>query len=343
LRFKEKEHPETGEIQNTRSIWNSKVLYGHWFFNETPENIQKEQPIVIVQNPDPVNRTFGVGYYGAPFEGILTGDIEPLPVILARASEVKVRENKELIGSSECYVIDARGQDGKYTVWIDPEHGYNVIQAEVTKTGNDYVYGTQMGNVTTMPITGFKFSIKNVHLEQIKEHWIPMEGDFFIETSQGDSVSRTKRHHKRTSVELNPDFEKLGAFVPNIPNGTPILIMEAPGIHYTWQDGKPVSNIDQEFLKSLDESVSTALSEMNPKSSIADVAKNASDSCKGSENKIDDPKLNSAAGNIKKIEKSPVTKKLSNSSSPAPTILAACSLLAVAFVGLLIYSKYKGK
>ncbi|RLB75298.1 MAG: hypothetical protein DRH24_19845, partial [Deltaproteobacteria bacterium] len=198
------------------------------------------------------NTGFCIGYYGAPFDGTFTGDIEPLSVILARSNQLNLRKQTEFIGNSECYVIDAIGQDGKYTIWIDPKHGYNIVQAEVEKTGHDLVYGERMGDVSAMPITGFKFSIKNVKLEQIQGYWIPMEGDFFLETTRGDTISRTKRHHKRTSIELNPDFAKIGAFIPNIPNGTNILIMETPSIKYIWQDGKPVTYVDQSFLDVLD-------------------------------------------------------------------------------------------
>lgn len=265
LGFKEKDHPEIGKVQNTRCIWDTKLLYDHWFFNGSSENISPENPVIVsLHGSISANRNFCIGYYGAPFDGTFTGDLEPLPVILARSLEISIREHKEFVGNSECYIIDARGQNGKYTIWIDPEHGYNIIQAESEKTGRNIAYGTQMGDVATMPITGFKFSIKNIRLEEIQGHWVPMEGDFFIETTRGSVVSTTKRHHRRTSVELSPDFDKIGAFIPNIPNGTNILIMETPSIKYIWQDGKPITQIDQSFLDVLDGKIEQIKSAQEP-------------------------------------------------------------------------------
>jgi hypothetical protein len=111
--FNDISHPELGRSQNMRRIWDGNSLYGNWFFEGSPENISLENPVIISHSPDSANKQFCIGYFGAPFEGVFTGDIEPLPVILAHASEVKVRENKEVVGGSECYVIDANGRDGK--------------------------------------------------------------------------------------------------------------------------------------------------------------------------------------------------------------------------------------
>lgn len=117
--------------QSMRQIWDGKFLYGHWFYEDTPENVLQDSPIVISHKPNYEDCKFGIGYYGAPFEGVFTGDLETIPTILGRCNSITVRDRKETIGNYECYVIDAIGNDGKYTIWITPEYGYNIIQAEV--------------------------------------------------------------------------------------------------------------------------------------------------------------------------------------------------------------------
>jgi hypothetical protein len=117
------------------------------------------------------------------------------------------------------------------------------------------VYGTQMGDIAATPITASKFSIKNVRLELIQGYWIPMEGDFFLETTQDNTVYRERRHHKRTSIELNPDFTKIGAFIPNLPDGTNILVTETPGIKYIWLNGKTVPHIDGPTFNKIDKTI----------------------------------------------------------------------------------------
>ena len=81
-----------------------------------------------------------VAYQGAPLRGVLYGDDLRVNEILQKAETLKVRSEREEINGSLCYVIDAETQHGRYAVWLDPEHGYNVARAEVTKEGADIAW-----------------------------------------------------------------------------------------------------------------------------------------------------------------------------------------------------------
>jgi len=75
-----------------------------------------------------------------------------------------------------------------------------------------------------------------------------------------------KQHHKRTNIDLNPDFEAIGAFVPDFPEGTRVYLEDAPGIRYIWQNGKLVPHVDQSFLDVLDNEIEQIKSEPKSKS-----------------------------------------------------------------------------
>jgi hypothetical protein len=172
-------------------------------------------------------------YKGAPLLGYCPGDYKRIDLILVGADDISLREKTEPIGESKCYVIDAQTKCGKYGVWIDPDHGYNIAKIEVQRKKGDLV-GDQATAKTDM-----SFTLYNVRFEQIDKIWVPMEAEM---KQTDDSQSKTvKCHHKRTEVILNPDHEALKSFVADdIPDGTNVDFSDDK-TKYIWQDGKPAA------------------------------------------------------------------------------------------------------
>ena len=172
-------------------------------------------------------------YKGAPLLGYCPGDYKRIDLILVGADDISLREKTEPIGESKCYVIDAQTKCGKYGVWIDPDHGYNIGKIEVQRKKGDLV-GDQATAKTDM-----SFSLNNVRFEQIDKIWVPMEAEMKqTDDSQGKTV---ECHHKRTEVILNPDHEALKSFVADdIPDGTNVDFSHDKS-KYIWQNGKPAA------------------------------------------------------------------------------------------------------
>ena len=89
---------------------------------------------------DYVVRDKGFGNHNMAFRssdkelmGFFSGDKERVDSILSKANRISVRDEMDTIGGAGCYVIDALTDHGKYALWIDPEHGYNVARAIVWK------------------------------------------------------------------------------------------------------------------------------------------------------------------------------------------------------------------
>ena len=129
--------------------------------------------------------------------GFFNGDYERIDTVLRQADSISVRTEMAQIGDLQCYVIDAATKRGKYTVWIDPEHGYNIAKAEVRRSGdrNDLHYGTRLkkdDNIFT--------SLENVRFERIDDVWVPMEADIEVNRNHADRIHyrKAKNHHKRT-------------------------------------------------------------------------------------------------------------------------------------------------
>jgi len=191
--------------------------------------------------------TVSRAYQGHSLMGYFYGDDERVDSILRQAASISVRRENEKVNGIDCFVIDATTLErGRYTLWIDPEHGYNIAKAELRRDGKHQhkFYGRPMRE--DEKILG---SLESVRFKKIDNVWVPMEAD--------DSVNRTwdkdqdfyryKNHHERVEFVLNPDHDALGSFVPDdIKNGAKVYIKQVPGVHYTWQDGKVVDEDGRE-------------------------------------------------------------------------------------------------
>jgi hypothetical protein len=179
---------------------------------------------------------------------ILTGyaiqSDERLDVILHRAESISVRSETESIGGFDCYVIDAKTDSGRISVWIDPAHGYHLAKAQARATQGDLYWGKPLSRGQQV-----NSRIEIVRFDKVDGIWVPMEADVSMEDHHGPaSFSMAKRHYKRTEVVVNPDHGALGSFDnplenpkndPVLRNGTKVRITADGDVRrYIWQDGK---------------------------------------------------------------------------------------------------------
>ncbi|MHC4499418.1 MAG: hypothetical protein ACYS21_09940, partial [Planctomycetota bacterium] len=162
----------------------------------------------------------GPGNRGAEVMGYLRGDMRPeerVDRILRQARSIRVRDRLERVGRSRCYVIEALTERGRYTLWIDPQHGYNIAKAEVFRDArqSDIVFPEHMKGKIKMAFS----SLSNVRFKKIKDVWVVMKADCKIDSETIDGKGWNKLHYKRTEVILNPDHEALGSFVPDFEDG----------------------------------------------------------------------------------------------------------------------------
>lgn len=176
-------------------------------------------------------RAVAIEYGGAPLLGIFYGDEGRVDSVLRKADSISVRDELEHVGGVPCYVIDAKTKWGTYTVWIDPEHGYNITKADVQRKKGDLIWRDR-----TLTDNRRSFSLKNIRFEKIDDVWVPMEADIGIIIKRPTYIQDIKVKHQRTEVILNPDHDALDSFVPDIENGTEIRDLDS-GATYTWQEG----------------------------------------------------------------------------------------------------------
>jgi hypothetical protein len=146
-------------------------------------------------------------------------------------STVTVRRNTERVGDSDCYVIEAKTNRGKYAVWIDPEHGYNIAKAETSKSGKNLNFRKPLDQCIAM---GLRFAstrntIGDVRFQKIGDLWVPVQATLRNVTLFSDgSKSVSTQRYRRTEVVVNPDHDVLGSFLPKFPNGSTVRVYGKP-------------------------------------------------------------------------------------------------------------------
>jgi len=191
----------------------------------------------------PVKHNTVVWCGGVALLGIRYSDYEPIDSVLRRAASMSVRPVREQVGSVACYVVDANTTSGKYTVWFDPQHGYQIARADI-RAGPEHIFRRR----PVKDNESNSLSVRNIRFEKIDGTWVPMESDIHGTSvrQRQDSTCTSTTHHKITQIILNPDHEALGSFVPVIEDGTNVRDRES-SVTYTWQNGKLVDMTGQQY------------------------------------------------------------------------------------------------
>jgi len=188
---------------------------------------------------------------GGPLWGRMYGSNQKnVADLLFESSSPKLREEKENINGTLCYVVEATTEYGKVTIWIAPEKGYNALKWSIQKGLGD------LFNQKPLSANSWLAEFVVDDLQQVGDFWVTKAGRLIFKIDYNDKTSRhtetTIYEYNVNDIQINPNFETLGAFKIDFPNGTPVQIVQAPGIRYVWQDGKPVSVVDDSFLDDLD-------------------------------------------------------------------------------------------
>jgi len=195
--------------------------------------------------------------YGHALSGMIgyfSGSTERFDSVILKARTASVREETEQVNGVDCFVIDADTKHGRYSVWIDPTHGYSIAKAQVRMKHdeNHFYYGIPFNKAGRE----LYWTINNLQFEEIDGVWVPVEATHEyhrLYSYQGDS-SRSQTHTKVTEILMNPDHDALGSFIPDdIPDGAKVHIVQFPSIQYTWQDGKVIDKDGKVIMDSTGE------------------------------------------------------------------------------------------
>ncbi len=173
-----------------------------------------------------------------------------LDEMLKGARSLAVRPRPEIVNGAACYVVEAVTKYGRFTLWLDSEHGYHPARIRGSvRVGDDIGQPGDPHVITSREAITRDYSVDNVRFEKVSGVWVPMEADAKRRVVLGyeNGFSDESNHYKRTKIVLNPDHEALGSFAdpmkhpaldPELVNGS--IVYLGSGQKNTWQDGTVV-------------------------------------------------------------------------------------------------------
>jgi len=151
-----------------------------------------------------------------------------------------LRPKKEDMNGLACYVIDAAGVYGNFTVWFSPERDFNVVKS---------IFDERPGQVyenSPLPAgTHCRYEYVVDRFIKVDGLWVPAEATSHLlaELLSNEGYNYTQ-HHKRTNIKLlapGEDDKSYVLYADDIPNGARLFDMRYKGAgapEWRWQDDR---------------------------------------------------------------------------------------------------------
>jgi len=221
-----------------------------------------ERQGTLLENPNKGGPLFGK-MYGSNYNSVADG----------LASNLHMHAKKENINGVACFILEGTSKYGKVTAWIAPEKGYNAMKWVIEKSSHHLFDDTGLSTKWPSVESGKDiFTLKELHEVKVEGRtvFVPKRAHFTHITNFRDGTKNVDEFEYQTSdIQLKPDFEALGAFKIDFPNGTRVFIKDSPGVHYKWENGKPVTFVGQSFLDVLDNEIEQIKSEVKAEPTTA--------------------------------------------------------------------------
>lgn len=181
-----------------------------------------------------------------------------VPDLLAEG-ELHLHDDQETIDGERCYVLEATTKYGTVKAWIAPGKGYHALKYAIDKKKDDLFDETPFGALGEPGKKGVRWTalLHSAQVERVGDVFVPVAGELSYTSYLEDGEKHVQRYTvERNDIDLNPDFEALGAFVLGVPNGTRVLRDDFPGISWEWQDGKVVPSVSASDVDVIDKQIS---------------------------------------------------------------------------------------
>jgi rhodanese-related sulfurtransferase len=158
---------------------------------------------------------------------------------LRGCQSARVRPETESVEGASCYVLEAETPNGRYTLWMDPNHGYNFAKLHFEGQGVDMM--------------GLNSAIK-----RFSEAWIPVKAQWQVRGAHPPDFTISYRHEiVIEDLEIDPNHATRKPFVmDDVPEGTKTIFLGAGGRpmpgEFVWRDDRPVPCVDEEALGRLE-------------------------------------------------------------------------------------------
>jgi hypothetical protein len=190
-------------------LWNGETYFRYIMAREEPVHLH----IGSAENTNMREGVIKNNYSGKFFMGYFYPFSGRIDSILHKADSLSVRRTMQSVNGYACYVIDAVCEKDRYTVWIDPQNGYNIARVAIERARSN-VQGLQ----------SFTVELKNVRLQKIDNEWVPVEANLEDRFDYPNGDYCTDSYYvKLKEMVFDPDHDALRSFFPDdIKDGTKV-------------------------------------------------------------------------------------------------------------------------
>ena len=178
--------------------------------------------------------------------GVSVGTIRRLDKILQEAGNVSVQKRLRPEKQSPLYVLAADTNHGRYTVHLDPDHGYLPAYMKVQlKAGQGHKFYGRSFDEAGVELTWERWNLK---FRKIHGAWLPVETEQrYHRFYKRDKFEDNKTHTQFKEIMLNPDHDALNSFSPDdVHDGTPVFLrnvrLNTKSNTLIWQNGRVVDD-----------------------------------------------------------------------------------------------------
>lgn len=324
--FNNRGNPDLANSYITKDIFT-----GRRYLNVTSNIDKPPMHAIISDNYEEDIKKQNHPNFGGVFQGRIFGnDYKSIPVFLSSAPNVFVRDSIETIDGTLCHVLEATTKYGKVTMWVAPEKGYNALKWIIHKSRDDFFDETPISNIK---LDSWTAVFDSVELQKVDDVFVPKGAVFTLTIKNTDGNTRVTRYeYKISNIQLNPDFDALGTFKIDLPDGTPVLHREFPSIKYVWQNGRLVTKIDEKFIADLDSEIEKLGNEAKAESTATDKKTEIS--------REESAVISDTQTDTEEAERE-VPEVLSESGSSPVLVLALIGLLIIGVIGWVAFRRLK--
>jgi hypothetical protein len=174
---------------------------------------------------------------------------QPLAQVL-RASQLSILPD-DRVGGRPCKVLESHGPYGDRKIWFDPELGFQIRKYEDIRSGNQFSNKRTIASSDGSSKGDFfpKLQLERLKLTYDEIEYKEIGGAYFL---TGFTATKTYEYPDNaqmvikdicriSDIDPNPSFSaKDFAVELDIPNGTPVKVLDVRGITHEWQNGEIV-------------------------------------------------------------------------------------------------------
>lgn len=162
--------------------------------------------------------------YAPKYGGTMTGKIfgnshKSIYELLSGSQDLSISQTPSKINDVLCEVLAAKTKYGTITAWIAPEKGYIAMKWKIEKDQNDFFNESKLQDLET-----WVAEYELLELQQDQNIFLPKHSKFTLTVHDKKDNTRISRYdYTVNDIQVDPDFDALGAFVFNLPEDTRVL------------------------------------------------------------------------------------------------------------------------